>query len=198
MGAAVSPMTEKRTDDSRERFAAELNCTKLEAFDRLRQRQMDLWEAVNKALNTLMVGHAAGLVTCLTLMKDYNNPQLKGLGWFITLFGLGLFLAVVSAAVWIVGRFNYWVFPFTGGKRWYIRHDKRDWWTAALAFLSMVDGFCDLDRCFQVRHTVSESGRMSSLLGFSLAIGSAATTAASWRPQSGHSWQDKSARRAIG
>jgi hypothetical protein len=60
------------------------------------------------------------------------------LGWFITLFGLGLFLAVVSAAVWIVGRFNYWVFPFTGGKRWYIRHDKRDWRTAALAFLSMV------------------------------------------------------------
>jgi hypothetical protein len=89
----VSPMTETRPDDSRERDRSE--------------RRKDLWEAVNKALNTLMVGHAAGLVTCLTLIKDYNNtPQLKGLGWFITLFGLGLFLAVVSAAVWVAGRFN--------------------------------------------------------------------------------------------
>jgi hypothetical protein len=144
-------MTEKRTDDSRENdrkrriaaerqeFADDLNCTKLEAFDRLRQRQMNLWEAVNKALNALMVGHAAGLVTCLTLIKDYNNtPQLKGLGPFIVLFGVGLFLAVASAAVWIVGRFNFWVFPFTGGKRWYIPYNKRDWWTAALAFLSTI------------------------------------------------------------
>src|SRR5260221_1781472 len=108
MPRSEDDMTERRADDSRERdrkrriiaarqeVADELDCTKLEAFDRLRQRHNDLWETVNKALNTLMVGHAAGLVTCLTLIKDYNNPQLKGLGWFITLFGLGLFLAVVS------------------------------------------------------------------------------------------------------
>jgi hypothetical protein len=83
------------------------------AFDRLAQRRKDSWEAVNKALYSLMVGHAAGLVGCLTLLKDYNATSpghLKGLGAFIWLFGLGLYLAIVSASVWIFGRYNYWVF----------------------------------------------------------------------------------------
>jgi hypothetical protein len=49
---------------------------KLSPADRRGERH-DLWEALNKALNTLMLGHAAGLVTCLTLMKDYKEqPQL--------------------------------------------------------------------------------------------------------------------------
>jgi hypothetical protein len=88
-------MTEKRTDDSREndrkrRIAAarqeladDLNCTKLEAFDRLRQTRNDSWEASNKALYTLIVGHAAGLVACMTFLKDYNAASpgsLKGGG----------------------------------------------------------------------------------------------------------------------
>jgi hypothetical protein len=97
-------------------------------------------EAINKALYTLIVGHAAGLVACMTFLKDYNAASpgpLKGVGTFITLFGLGLFLAVISAAVWTFGRFNYWVLPFTGGKKiWVIPHDKRDWLTAALALIS--------------------------------------------------------------
>jgi hypothetical protein len=144
-------MTEKRTDDSREsdrkrRIAAarqeladDLNCTKLEAFDRLRQTRTDNWEATNKALYALIVGHAAGLVACMTFLKDYNAASpgpLKGVGTFITLFGIGLFLAIVSASVWIFGRYNYWVFPFTGGKRWYVPHNKRDWLTGALASIS--------------------------------------------------------------
>jgi hypothetical protein len=127
-------MTEKRPDDIRERFAAEHNCTKLEAFDRLHQRHKDNWEAVNKALYTLIVGHAAGLVACMTLLKDPG--PLKGAGTFITVFGLGFFLAVVSASIWIVGRYNYWVLPFTGGKEWKVPHEKRDWLTAALALIS--------------------------------------------------------------
>jgi hypothetical protein len=57
-------------------------------------------------------------------------------GTFITLFGIGLFLAIVSVSVWIFGRYNYWVFPFTGGKRWYVPHNKRDWLTGALASIS--------------------------------------------------------------
>jgi hypothetical protein len=127
-------MTEKRPDDSkkgdRSAVAEAQKPTPAE-----RQARTDvLWETVNKALNTLMVGHAAGLVTCFTLLKDKDNPQLKELGWFITLFGFGLFLAVVSSAVWVAGRFNYWVLPFTGGKRWKISH--RDWSTAALAIAS--------------------------------------------------------------
>jgi hypothetical protein len=142
-----SKAKQKRADDNRQRkrpaereqLAAELSCTKLEAFDRLGQRRKDSWEAVNKALYGLMVGHAAGLVGCLTLLKDYNATSpghLKGLGAFIWLFGLGLYLAIVSASVWIFGRFNYWIFPFTGGKRWYVPHGIRDWLTAALAFIS--------------------------------------------------------------
>ena len=110
-------MTEQRAEDTRERdrkrriaarreFADELNCTQLEAFDRLRQVRKDLWEALNKALNTLMVGHAAGLVTCLTLLKDYNAASpgpLRGLGIFILLFGVGLVIAVISVWAWTVG-----------------------------------------------------------------------------------------------
>jgi hypothetical protein len=119
-------MTEKRPDDSKEGdHSAVAEAQKPTPAERQARTDV-LWESVNKALNTLMVGHAAGLVTCLTLLKDHkDNPQLKGLGWFITLFGLGLFLAVVSSAVWVAGRFNYWVFPFTGGERWKI--PSRDW-----------------------------------------------------------------------
>jgi hypothetical protein len=37
-----------------------------------------------------LIAHGAGLVTCLTLLKDYDaNPRLKGIGWFITLFVTG-------------------------------------------------------------------------------------------------------------
>jgi hypothetical protein len=60
---------------------------RVEAFDRNRHH---LWEAFNKALNTLILGHAAGLVTCLTLLKDYKD---QGLGVFIRLFGAGLIRA---------------------------------------------------------------------------------------------------------
>jgi hypothetical protein len=132
-------MTESRADDSRERDrSAVADPQKLSFADR-RQARKDLWEAVNKALNTLMVGHAAGLVTCLTLIKDSNNtPQLKGLvGWFTGLFGLGLVFAVFSAVVWIVNRVEYVVLPIAG-KRLNIPHGKLDWTTAALALLSTV------------------------------------------------------------
>jgi hypothetical protein len=139
-------MTEQRADDTTE-------SDKRERRKELHERQKDNWEAVNKALYALMVGHAAGLVACVTLLKDYNAASpgpLKGLGWFITLFGLGLYLAVVSASIWVMGRFNYWVLPsrvaralarariirITAGNRWDIPHDKRDWWTLALASIS--------------------------------------------------------------
>jgi hypothetical protein len=78
--------------------------------DKREQRLKDNWEAVNKALYTLMVGHAAGLAGCLTLLRDYNATSpvhLEGLGTFIWLFGIGLCLAIVSASVWIFGRYNY-------------------------------------------------------------------------------------------
>jgi hypothetical protein len=119
-------MTEKQGDDSRS--AAE----KLSLADR-REERNDLWEALNKALNTLMVGHAAGLVTCLTLLKDYKD---KGLGWFIVLFGIGLIIAAFSVLAWTVGRADYVVFP--RGKRFIIPQPQLFWTTAAFALLSTV------------------------------------------------------------
>ena len=57
--------------------------TQLEAFDRLRQVRKDLWEALNKALNTLMVGHAAGLVTAILLAYRHGlrASELVSLRW---------------------------------------------------------------------------------------------------------------------
>ena len=80
-----------------------------------RQARKDvLWESLNKVLNTLMVGHAAGLVTCLTLLKDYkDNSQLEGVGWFVALFGYGLIIAALSVLAWTIGRADYvWLFGY--------------------------------------------------------------------------------------
>jgi hypothetical protein len=80
-------------------------------------RKHHIWEALNKALNTLMVGHAAGLVTCLTLMKDYKeNARLEELGTFILLFGTGLVVAVFSVMAWTVGP-DFVVLP--KGRGWF-------------------------------------------------------------------------------
>jgi hypothetical protein len=56
--------------------------------DNARAARKDRWDVLNKALNTVMIANAAGLVTCLTLLKDYTDyPQLKGVGFFIAMFG---------------------------------------------------------------------------------------------------------------
>ena len=65
-----------------------------------------------------MLGHAAGLVTCLTLMKDAKeNPQLQELGTFILLFGVGLIVAVFSVMAWTVGAASFVVLP--KGRGWF-------------------------------------------------------------------------------
>jgi hypothetical protein len=70
-------------------------------WERIDRNRQYIWEALNKALNTLILGHAAGLVTCLTLLKDYKD---QGLGWFIVMFGYGLILATISAVLWVIYR----------------------------------------------------------------------------------------------
>jgi hypothetical protein len=141
-------MTFREMHQDRSEAVNKMEQRRKDNWEAVNQRRKDNWEAVNKALYALIVGHAAGLVACMTFLKDYNTASpgpLKGVGTFITLFGVGLFLAIVSAVVWIVGRYNYWVFPFTvtSGWRitatpsqWDIPHNKRDWWTAALALIS--------------------------------------------------------------
>jgi hypothetical protein len=50
-----------------------------------------------KSANYLLAAHAAGLIGCLSVLKDYNStPQLKGLGVFVVLFGIGLIAAIVN------------------------------------------------------------------------------------------------------
>jgi hypothetical protein len=58
-----------------------------------------------KAVNSLLIAHGAGLVTCLTLLKDYDaNPRLKDIGWFITLFVTGFGWAMFAYASLILHR----------------------------------------------------------------------------------------------
>jgi hypothetical protein len=63
----------------------------------------DHYENHGKSANYLLAAHGAGLVGCLSLLKDYaNTPQLKGVGAFIVLFGVGLLgsiAAYVSIAI---------------------------------------------------------------------------------------------------
>ena len=57
-----------------------------------------LWEVRFKGMNYLLIAHGAGLVACLTLLKDYDTtPTLKGVGVFVWLFGLGLITAIFAA-----------------------------------------------------------------------------------------------------
>ena len=73
-----------------------------------RNARKDAWEVSNKALNTLMVAHGAGLAACVTLLKDYKDtPQLKGSGLFIVLFGLGLVAAIIAAGLLLILRTQY-------------------------------------------------------------------------------------------
>lgn len=89
-------MTEKRTDDSRER-------------DRSAAEE---------------------------LSSQIETPQLKGLGTFIALFGIGLIVAVFSVLAWTVGRADYVVLP--QGKRFNVPQPQLFWTTAAFALLSTV------------------------------------------------------------
>jgi hypothetical protein len=52
-----------------------------------------------KGIQSLMIANGVALVTCLTLLKDYDSTtKYKGLGTFIALFGSG-FLAALTAFV---------------------------------------------------------------------------------------------------
>jgi hypothetical protein len=72
---------------------------------RLQGEFRDFWDVQVKAANYLMIAHAAGLVTCVTLLKEYkDNAQLKGIGVFIGLFGSGLMVAIMAFALLLTQR----------------------------------------------------------------------------------------------
>ncbi|MGY4174736.1 hypothetical protein ACVIHH_000027 [Bradyrhizobium sp. USDA 4518] len=55
------------------------------------------YDQLYKRVHYLFVGHGAGLVGCLTILKDYGStPQYRGVGLPIVLFGIGLIAAIVN------------------------------------------------------------------------------------------------------
>jgi len=72
---------------------------------KIRSEFRDFWDFQLKIVNNLMIAHAAGLVTCVTLLKDYkDNAQIKGIGLFVKLFGYGLTAAIVAFAILLLHR----------------------------------------------------------------------------------------------
>jgi hypothetical protein len=60
-----------------------------------RQYAKEFLDIEFKGAGYLLAAHAAGIAGCVTLLKDYATiPQLKGIGIFIGLFGLGFVAAV--------------------------------------------------------------------------------------------------------
>jgi hypothetical protein len=50
-----------------------------------------------KAANYLFVAHGAGLIGCLSILKDYKTtPELRGIGIFVLLFGIGFIGAILN------------------------------------------------------------------------------------------------------
>jgi hypothetical protein len=65
----------------------------------------DHYEIHFKSANYLLAAHAVGLVGCLTTLKDYAaTPQLKGIGIFVVLFGVGLLASIVNYVGHVFGR----------------------------------------------------------------------------------------------
>ena len=56
----------------------------------------DHYENHGKSANYLLAAHGAGLIACMSILKDYaQTPQFKGLGVFIVIFGVGLLGSIV-------------------------------------------------------------------------------------------------------
>jgi hypothetical protein len=67
----------------------------------------DAWDVHVKMVNYLLIAHAAGLVTCVTLLKDYQATPLKGIGFFVVLFACGLILAIVATFLLLRQRLSF-------------------------------------------------------------------------------------------
>jgi hypothetical protein len=100
---------------------------------KLQSEFLAFWDVELKATNYLMIAHAAGLVTCVTLLKDYkDNAQLKGIGLFVSLFGYGLTTAIIAFILLLTQRT---LFLDTDVKqlRKFLKETK---WVTAVCFIS--------------------------------------------------------------
>jgi hypothetical protein len=81
-------------------------------IDRERQYAREVLDVQFKGVGYLLAANAAGLAGCITLLKDYATvPQLKGVGIFICLFGLG-FISAVAAFLGAVSLNHGWLGAF--------------------------------------------------------------------------------------
>jgi hypothetical protein len=69
------------------------------------EKAQDHYDSLMKGVHYLLIGHAAGLLACLTALKDYfDHLNLKGIGCLILLFGGGLIATVVLWILSLIGR----------------------------------------------------------------------------------------------
>lgn len=65
----------------------------------------DLYEQFHRYGNGLLVANGAGLLGCLSVMKDYTaTGPLKGIGLFIALFAAGFVVAMAGMVAAVGGR----------------------------------------------------------------------------------------------
>jgi hypothetical protein len=68
-------------------------------------RLKDNYENYFKGIYYLLVGNGAGLIGCITALRDYaTTPHLKGVGTLIELFGYGILTAMVAFVCLLIIR----------------------------------------------------------------------------------------------
>lgn len=78
----------------------------------------DFFDNDIKNANSLLVAHGAGLVGCLSVLKDYSQTsQYVGIGVFISLFIGGFILACTAIIGLHLNRTEYLTWVTHGGER---------------------------------------------------------------------------------
>jgi len=94
-------------------------------------RAKDHYDLFLRIANSLSVAHAAGLLACVTAIKDYQNlPPALGIGQLILIFGGGLLGAILLYASLVAGRIVLLQAIHTGNKpeSW----SRRDYWGSVI------------------------------------------------------------------
>lgn len=100
----------------------------------LRDDMRDFFDHELKNSNYLLVAHGAGLIGCLSTLKDYAvTEQLKGIGVFISLFAIGFILAAMGTVALSINRIAMLTWVTHGGER-----PKLGFWSATLPLLLSI------------------------------------------------------------
>jgi hypothetical protein len=89
-----------------------------EAVKYLRDDMRDFFDSDLKYVNSLLVAHGAGLIGCLSVLKDYNpTGHYAGIGIFISLFVVGFILACMGLIGIHINRSEMLTWVTHGGER---------------------------------------------------------------------------------